>query len=73
MRHLSDALDSVGVSWAVAGAVAANHYRDQIRTTADLDVMLSLADKSVDVVLDALHQHGWGSIEVIEDWLSNSP
>ncbi len=62
-------LDSEGISWVVAGAVAANHYRDQIRTTIDLDVMLSLSDKSVNVVQDALQRHGWESVEVVEDWL----
>ena len=43
LRDLSDALDHVGIDWAVAGAVAANNYRDATRTTTDLDVMLALA------------------------------
>ena len=66
---LCDALDSEGIDWAVAGAVAANNYRDQIRTTTDLDVILSLTDQNVQNVLDALHHYGWDSIEVVEDWL----
>ena len=39
---LSETLALEGIDWAVAGAVAANIYRDQIRTTTDLDVILSL-------------------------------
>lgn len=69
LRELSDALTPLGIDWAVAGAVAVNNYRDQIRTTTDLDVMLSLTDQTVEVVRDALHQHGWDQIEVIEKWL----
>lgn len=69
IRDLSNALDSEGISWVVAGGVAANHYRDQVRSTIDLDVMLSLSDTSVHVVQDALQRHGWEPIEVIEGWL----
>ena len=65
---LCDALDSEGIDWAVAGAVAANNYRDQIRTTTDLDVILALSGQNVQSVLDALHHYGWDSIEVVEDW-----
>ena len=69
LRALSNALDPKGISWAVAGAVAANQYRDQIRTTSDLDVILSLADRKIEVVLDALHKNGWISTDVITEWL----
>ena len=69
LRDLSDALDSKGIDWAVTGAVAANSYRDQIRTTNDLDVMLALAGKDISDVQDALHQRGWATIAVAEDVL----
>ncbi|MCY3857606.1 MAG: hypothetical protein OXG25_01715 [Gammaproteobacteria bacterium] len=32
-------------------------------------MILSLTDKSVQNVLDALHHYGWDSIEVVENWL----
>ena len=69
LRDLSDALDPLGIRWAVAGAVAANQYRDQIRTTTDLDVLLSLTEQGVDVVVQALHQQGWHSVDVIGESL----
>ena len=69
LRDLSNALDPKGIKWAVAGAVAANQYRDQIRTTSDLDVILSLADRKIDVVLDALYKNGWTSSDVVTEWL----
>ena len=58
LRDLSDALDPQGIHWAVTGAVAANNYRDQIRTTTDLDVILTLADNDIEDVQDALRQRG---------------
>ena len=69
LRDLSATLDPIGILWAVVGAVAANNYRDQVRTTTDLDVLLSLADKNVDVVIETFHQHGWHSVEIITDSL----
>ncbi len=69
LHNLSQALDTEGIDWAIAGAIAANFYRDQVRTTMDLDVLLSLTDKTLSVVVDALQTHGWRSVEVIDDWL----
>ena len=57
-----------GIPWAVAGAVAANHYRDETRSTTDLDVVLSLSSQSIDVVTHALEKEGWKTVEVIENW-----
>ena len=31
LRDIADALDRSGIKWAVAGAVAANRYRDETR------------------------------------------
>ena len=64
LRDLSDALDPQGIDWAVTGAVAANNYRDQIRTTTDLDVILTLADNDIEDVRDALRQRGWSTIRL---------
>ena len=69
IRHLTLALEPKRIEWAVSGAVAANLYRDQVRSTSDLDVMVVIADKSIDVVTEALHQHGWTSTNVLDGWL----
>ena len=69
MRDLADALDGRGIDWAVAGAVAANNYRDETRTTTDLDVMVALAGNDLAEVEDALHQCGWITTAVAEDFL----
>lgn len=69
IRYLATALDSEGIAWAVAGAVAANHYRDETRSTMDLDVVLSLSTQSIDVVTQTLEKEGWRTLEVIENWL----
>ena len=69
LRDLSDALDHEGIDWAVAGAVAANNYRDAALTTAVLDVMLALAGNDISDVQDAFHQRGWTTIAVAKDFL----
>lgn len=69
LGSLADALDHEGIDWAVAGAVAANVHREAIRTTNDLDVMIALAGKELSVVQDALHQRGWTTLAVAEDFL----
>ncbi|MCY3624093.1 MAG: hypothetical protein OXH68_20570 [Gammaproteobacteria bacterium] len=69
LRDLSDTLDHEGIDWAVAGAVAANNYRDATRTTTDLDVILALAGNDISDVQDALHQRGWTTIAVAGDSL----
>lgn len=69
IRNLAVALDSEGIAWAVAGAVAANCYRDEVRSTMDLDVVLSLSSQTIDVVTNALELNRWVTSEVIENWL----
>ena len=70
IRNLTTTFDTAGIEWAVAGAVAANLYRDQVRATSDLDILLTLTGRSVESVTDALHGSGeWSSINVVEDWL----
>lgn len=69
LRDLSYALDGRGIEWAVAGAVAANNYRDEIRTTGDLDVLLALSGNNLEDVQDALQQRGWSTTGVAEDFL----
>ena len=69
LGDLSDVLDPLGIRWSVVGAVAANFYRDQIRTTSDLDVLISLSGQSVGALADLLCRHSWQSVEVITDSL----
>ena len=69
LRDLSDALDRSRVQWAVAGAVAANNYRDETRTTNDLDVLIALAGVDLSEVQDALGQRGWLTTAVAEGFL----
>ena len=52
LRDLSDALDRGGIQWAVAGAVAANNYRDETRTTSGLDVLRALSGVDIAEVQD---------------------
>ena len=42
IRELAVAFEREGLDWAIAGAVAANLYRDQVRSTSDLDVVVAL-------------------------------
>lgn len=69
LKDLSDAFDPAGITWAVTGAVAANQYRDQVRTTIDLDVILALTERDVAEAAGVLQKHGWNTSEVIDDWL----
>ena len=66
---LSEILGREGIEWAISDAVAANQYRDEIRATTDLDVIIALAGKSIDTVADALQKRGWSSSDVVADWL----
>ena len=69
LTNLAVALDLEGIDWAVTGAVAANYYRDQIRTSSDLDILLTVGDKDLREIADALRNHGWVSINEIIDGL----
>ena len=69
IRNLNSAFEPEGIQWAVAGAVAANLYRDQVRSTSGLVVMLTLVDQRIETVTAALNKNGWTSIGVLDDWL----
>jgi hypothetical protein len=47
------------VRWAVVGALAANAYRVQTRTTTDLDLLAVLSEDDYQAVRDALDRDGW--------------
>ena len=67
LRDLADILTRRGIEWAVAGAVAANNYRDETRTTSDLDVLLTLGASSISDIQDALHQRGWRTTALVPE------
>ena len=49
MKDVFEMLDNVfgqhDAAWAVVGGVAANIHRDEVRTTMDLDILVSLAKR----------------------------
>ena len=70
LRDLSQVLAKLSVDWAVVGAVAANKYRDETRTTTDLDVLLALAGSEMADIEAALHQRDWTTTALVPDgWL----
>ena len=48
-----------GVRWAVLGAHAANLYRDELRATQDVDVLVSLSVARMKLLADDLEAEGW--------------
>ena len=69
IRDLAVALEPAGIQWSVIGAVAANQYRHQVRSSSDLDVLASLPqEKELDLV-DVLHQHSWPEVEIVNEWI----
>ena len=67
---LANIFGRCGVPWAVVGAHAANFYRRDIRTTLDVDVLVSLGTKEMKVVADAMVAEGWRIKRAMpEGWL----
>lgn len=69
IQGLAQTFNTKGVQWAVAGAVAANHYRGEVRATSDLDILIALAGQDINDIALALENNGWESIRIIENWL----
>ena len=59
IKGLLEILEPLGIRWAVTGAVAANMYRRQVRTSMDLDILLTLADRPIGDVAEALRGAKW--------------
>ena len=69
-RHLGGLLDSLNLPWTVVGGHAANAYRDEIRHTSDVDILVSLGAVSMQDVLRQLVRHGWELVRSVEDdWM----
>ena len=67
---LADIFRRCGTPWAIVGAHAANFYRRDIRTTLDVDVLVSLGTKQMTVVADAMVAEGWRIKRTMpEGWL----
>ena len=70
LNDLAETLRANSADWAVAGAVAANNYRDETRTTTDIDVLLALAEGDIRDVEAGLHNRGWRTTAIVpEGWL----
>ncbi len=59
LEYFSQLFAEKQVRWAVAGALAANAYRLQVRTTTDLDLIVELSAESYDHIRMALERDGW--------------
>ena len=69
-RHLGELLDRLNLPWAVTGGHAANAYRDEIRHTSDVDILVSLGATSMQDVLRELVLEGWELMRSVEDdWM----
>ena len=70
-RHLSDLLNKLNLPWAVIGDHAANAYRDEIRHTSDVDILVSLGATAMNDVLRELVIEGWELVRSVEDdWVA---
>jgi hypothetical protein len=57
---LAAMLDTHGVSWVVIGAVAANRYRREVRSTGDLDLLVAThGPDGLDALEAAFENAGW--------------
>ena len=66
-RHLGDLLNKLNLPWTVIGGHAANAYRDEIRHTSDVDILVSLGATSMNDVLRELVIEGWELVRSVED------
>ncbi len=59
LSAIDDLLRPKGIDWMVIGAHAANLYRDELRATRDVDVLLSLSMASMTTLANQLVEAGW--------------
>lgn len=60
LSYFSGLFARLGIEWCVAGAVAANAYRDP-RDTTDLDLVVHVPAQRYRAVVDTLAADGWNS------------
>ena len=67
---LAQVLEARELRWAIVGAHAANFYRDDIRSTSDVDVLVSLGAARLRELADVLAEAGWRIRRLYpDDWL----
>ena len=59
LRAICGLLDDQGTSYAVVGAIAANLYRNQLRTTFDVDLLVWMPDDAIESISRAAERRGW--------------
>ena len=59
LRAICGFLDDQGASYALAGAHAANLYRNQTRATFDIDLLVSMPSESIGTISRAAARQGW--------------
>ena len=59
LREVQSLMECHDVEWAVFGAIAANVYRDEVRTTLDVDLLVSLNPEGMQKVAEAAEAAGW--------------
>ena len=59
LKYFSELFAAHHVRWAVIGALAANAYRSQTRTTTDLDLLAVLSEDGYESMRSALERDGW--------------
>ena len=52
-------LSTAAARWSVVGGHAANLYRDQVRTTRDVDILVGLDEPKMEGLKAALQEAGW--------------
>lgn len=59
LAHMDALLSPTGAKWAVLGAHAANLYREEVRSTRDVDVLASLSVAHMGNLAEDLTREGW--------------
>lgn len=59
LQAVRDVLEPLGVTWAVFGAVAANVYRAEVRTTQDVDILVSVDRAGMEEITAGACASGW--------------
>ena len=59
IRYFSRLLSERKAPWAIAGALAANAYRLEARTTTDIDLVIEIDEPGYSELTGRLRQDGW--------------
>jgi hypothetical protein len=67
LEAIAALLDRLGVEWVLFGALAANRYRGQTRTTGDTDVLIADPGAARHALEQSLIAGGWGLLRATPD------